>query len=189
MEEYLHAARATPSTGHAGFEFQTGGLSWRACRQPHRIRKKFRFFDADGGGFKSWQDRARLRRDPRLQAGVPNLANDYPDYTVAPIATGDVVGAAAPFAAWLRSRNRLRAAIEMEAGGVAHAVYRHGGADLLVVRGICDFADERKTALDAAVGRTREAGAWRRYAALNAADLFATLLAHAQFPLVPNSSS
>jgi nucleoside phosphorylase len=72
--------------------------------------------------------------------------------------------------------------IEMEAGGVAQAVYEHGGADMIFVRGVSDFADERKSALDSTAGASASYGARRRYAALNAADLLATMLRNPGFP-------
>jgi len=71
---------------------------------------------------------------------------------------------------------------------VAEAVYRHGRADLIVVRGISDFADERKDELDSAAAAGADSGAWRRYAGLNAADLLASMLRSPEFPW-PSSPS
>jgi hypothetical protein len=70
----------------------------------------------------------------------------------------------------------------MEADGVAQAVYEHGGAEMVIVRGISDFADERKSELDTTPAAGAGHGAWRRYAALNAADLLATMLRGPGFP-------
>jgi tetratricopeptide (TPR) repeat protein len=70
----------------------------------------------------------------------------------------------------------------MEAGGAARAIYHSGQTDLLVVRGISDFADERKKDLDATAGAGTERGAWRRYAALNAFDLLRVLVTNPAFP-------
>src|SRR5262249_45864118 len=53
---------------------------------------------------------------------------------------------------------------------------------LIIVRGISDFADERKSLLDSTATHVTDAGAWRRYAACNAVDLFAALVASPQFP-------
>ncbi|HET9895525.1 MAG TPA: hypothetical protein VFQ44_11405 [Streptosporangiaceae bacterium] len=110
------------------------------------------------------------------------MAGDYPDYLVGPIATGDIVSAATSFASWLRRTNRLRAAIEMEAGGAARAIYRIRRSHLIVIRGISDLSDERKDELGAVRAPGAGAGAWRRYAVHNAVDLFARMIAGPQFP-------
>lgn len=54
-------------------------------------------------------------------------------------------------------------AVEMEASGVADATWRHQSG-YLVVRGVCDYADERKN------------DAWQRYAAITAAAYCRNLL-------------
>jgi hypothetical protein len=64
----------------------------------------------------------------------------------------------------------------MEAAGAAYAAYaRIQGVPLLVVRGISDFADERKAELDK-VTSVHGKGAWRRYATMNAIDLLIRIL-------------
>jgi nucleoside phosphorylase len=70
---------------------------------------------------------------------------------IGPIASGPIVGSAPAFTHWLLQRNREYVAIEMESGGVAASNYVTSGLSgtrLLVVRGISDFADERKKTLD-----------------------------------------
>lgn len=159
-----------------GFEFELGGLAWQSPPELVSYANNFRYLEDTGAGFSSWRERARSRRDPGLDTVTPALANDYPDYLVGAIATGDIVSAAGSFAQWLRRTNRFRAAIEMEAGGAARAAYGDRRAHLMVVRGISDFADERKRKLDA------DLGAWRRYAMHNAVDLFAALVSSPEFP-------
>jgi len=175
VEEYLYGAKVSALTGR-GFEFELGGLAWQSPPELVSYANNFRYLEDTGAGFSSWRERARSRRDPGLDTVTSALANDYPDYLVGAIATGDIVSAAGSFAQWLRRTNRFRAAIEMEAGGAARAAYGDRRARLMVVRGISDFADERKRKLDA------DLGAWRRYAMHNAVDLFAALVSSPEFP-------
>jgi nucleoside phosphorylase len=172
VDEYLVAAKAT--AGSRRYEFEVAGASWAASSDLVSYAHNFRYL---GDGFGAWQRRAAKRLPEAC-----DLTRPEPDYQVAPVASGDVVGADEAFARWLRQHNRLRAALEMEAGGAARAIYRSGQTDLLVVRGISDFADKRKKDLDAAAGVGAERGAWRRYAALNAFDLLGVLVANPEFP-------
>lgn len=176
IDEYLVAARASDGSG---FEFEVGGTSWAASRDILNYANSFRYLP---GGYEPWARRAKARRDPGLDAFVGKVTKEAPDYSVGLIASGDVVGAAVPFADWLRQHNRGRAALEMEAGGAARAVYQRGETNLIVIRGISDFADERKKDLDGTAGSTAPRGAWRRYAALNAFDLLAALVVQPEFP-------
>jgi nucleoside phosphorylase len=182
IDEYLYGAKATPdATGH-GVEFELGGVAWQATPEIVSYANNFRYLTDTGAGFTSWRERAKDRRDPGLAAAIPAMADDYPDYLVGAIATGEIVSAAESFARWLRRTNRFRAAIEMEAGGAARAIYRDRRAHLVVVRGVSDFSDERKCDLDATNTLGANIGAWRRYAMNNAVDLFAALVANPQFP-------
>jgi nucleoside phosphorylase len=183
VDPYFHRAKARPDASGDGFEFDSGGTAWRAGRDLVRFADNFRYRAGDPDEFAGWQARGE---DRRKAAGLPGdgmPGRARPDYLVAPVASGEIVSAAAGFSRWLRTHHRECAAIEMEAGGVAQAVYEHGGTDMVIVRGISDFADERKTELDAAGGPAAAGhGAWREYAALNAADLLATLLRSPGFP-------
>lgn len=137
------------------------------------------------GEFRQWQSRAKQRREASGLGGASALVRGEPDYSVGPIASGPVVSAATGFSRWVRQRNRQCAAIEMEGSGVAEAIYQHGGTNMLIVRGISDFADERKQQLDATPAAHAEDSAWRRYATLNAVDLLATLVRGPDFPWSP----
>lgn len=173
IDEYLVAARATEA-GTGPYDFEVAGASWKGSSDLVAYAHNFRYL---GDGFEAWQRRAAGRLPV-----ASKLAGPVPDYLVAPVASGDVVGADKAFAQWLRRHNRRRAALEMEAGGAARAVYHSGQTGLLVVRGISDFADERKQDLDATAGADSDRGAWRRYAALNAFDLLRVLVTSPAFP-------
>jgi nucleoside phosphorylase len=182
VDPYLDRAKARPDTSGEGFELDAGGSAWRAGRNMVNFANNFRYRGDERDECAEWRSRGRLRRETAGLPGDGALAREEPDYAVAPVASGDIVGASVGFSRWLRSHHRQCAAIEMEAGGVAQAVYEHGGTDMIIVRGISDFADERKSALDATAAASASSGAWRRYAALNAADLLATLLRSPGFP-------
>jgi hypothetical protein len=98
------------------------------------------------------------------------------------MATGDIVVASEAFAKWIREANRKFLAMDMEAAGAALAAYRNDSADLLVIRGISDYADEHKAALDAGSGTPGVQDAWRRYAVRNAAEYLSILLTSSGFP-------
>jgi len=88
------------------------------------------------------------------------------------IASGPIVAAASEFREWLRRRDRKLLAIEMEAAGVMNAIY-HGAGDqrVLVLRGISDISDAKKSFLDR-VGD----GSLRRLAMRNSLRLLMALL-------------
>lgn len=182
VDEYLHGAKARSDATGQTVEFELGGVSWQAAPEIVSYANNFRYLADAGSGFTSWRERAKRRRDPSLTASIPALAEDYPDYTVGSIATGEIVSAARAFSRWLMRTNRFRTAIEMEAGGAARAIYRNSQAQLMVVRGISDLSDERKADLDATAGSRMNAGSWRRYAMHNAMDLLTAMLANPHFP-------
>src|SRR5262249_41789792 len=77
------------------------------------------------------------------------LGTEGPQIHVGHIASGPVVGASTEFSSWLKTLDRKHIAIEMEAAGLMNAVYEGAGDErVLIIRGISDFADERKESLD-----------------------------------------
>jgi nucleoside phosphorylase len=185
IDEYFHRAKARPDAKGEGFVFESGGSVWRAGRDVVTFANNFPNL-ASQREVPDWRARGKRRREVIGLPGDGTLARDEPAYVVEPIASGEVVSASAGFSRWLRENHRQCTAIEMEAGGVAEAVYLHGRTELIVIRGICDFADERKAELDSAASTMAaskaDRGAWRRYAGLNAADLLATMLRSPDFP-------
>lgn len=177
VDNYQHAAKAV--TGEAGgLEFQ---LSGNVFQGPHfllQVARNLRWMPESAEVFRSWKSATAVRRE-ELDL-PPGLTKDTADYVVAPIASGDVVSAASEFSRWLRAhRDRNLTAIEMEGAGAAYAAYaRIEGVPVLVVRGISDFADERKSELDKIASRDGK-GALRRYATLNAVDLLLRVLTYA----------
>jgi nucleoside phosphorylase len=174
VDSYQQAAKAVAGEAD-GVNFLLAGNVFQGPRFLLQVARNLRRMPESAELFNSWTSATAMRRE---QLGLPShLVNDAADYVVAPIASGDVVGAASEFARWLRTkRDRTLTAIEMEAAGAAYAAYaRIQGVPLLVVRGISDYADERKAELDR-VASPQGRGAWRRYATMNATDLLVRIL-------------
>lgn len=88
------------------------------------------------------------------------------------LATGPVVGAAAAFSSWIRSHDRNVKALEMESAAVLRAAMaRKIPLRALAIRGISDYGDDRKEALDKIGG-----GVFRKYAMRNAVRFLWALL-------------
>jgi nucleoside phosphorylase/tetratricopeptide (TPR) repeat protein len=183
VDAYLQGAKAVPGRGEDTFEFESAGEVWRSPFSLLQFTRNFRHMPELGDLYSAWRDDAAARRK---QIDVPadtGLARTEPALVHGPMASGDVVAAAQAFSRWLHHRNRKLAAVEMEAGGVANAAQSRGAPiDLLVIRGVSDFADERKADLDALDGGTSEPGVWRRYAVHNAAGLVQAFLRSGHFP-------
>jgi nucleoside phosphorylase len=174
IEEYLKAAKV--SSG-----FQPAGDGWPLAERLRHFTNHFRYITEDN--YLSWIKFAKVRGiEEDLPFATTPWARREPSYFVLPIASGDLVVADEEFKEWLLSHERRRAVVEMEAAGVARAVKEYDrDVALLVMRGISDFADKRKAALDA-VATGQEMGAWRRYAARNAIELLLAFLASPSFP-------
>jgi adenosylhomocysteine nucleosidase len=176
IQEYLKAAKVAP-----GLAFLPAGDGWPLAERLRNFANHFPFIAENC--YQSWVRFAKLRGiDADLPFATTPGARREPAYYVLPIASGDLVVTDPEFAGWLLSHDRKRAVIEMEAAGAARAV-REQDRDvaLLVLRGISDFADERKATLDAAASG-QAPGAWRRYAAGNAIELLFAFLASPSFP-------
>lgn len=174
VDNYQQAAKAVAGEA-GGIDFLLAGNVFQGPRFLLQVARNMRRMPETADIFHEWQSGTTARRE---QLGLPSeLAKDAADYCVAPIASGDVVGAASEFARWLHTkRDRSLTAIEMEAAGAAYAAYaRIQGVPVLVARGISDFADERKAEFDNTVGPHGK-GAWRRYATMNAVDLLLRVL-------------
>ena len=100
------------------------------------------------------------------------VLGDLPNLDIGHLASGSIVGAASRFAKFLKGRDATFRALEMEAGGMARAaVKRTKPISWLVIRGISDLGDERKTQFDSTGD-----GGLRKLAMRNATNLMLTLL-------------
>jgi hypothetical protein len=115
---------------------------------------------------------------------MDGMVGEQPELYSGHVACGPVVSAAPAFTHFLKKRDRKYLAIEMESAGVlAAASERLNQPATIVIRGISDFADERKAHLDNTGG-----GAFRYVAMHNAVKLLCCVLASIQktTPLTPN---
>jgi nucleoside phosphorylase len=182
IQEYLKEAKVAPD-GSSRTAFVPAGSAWPVAERLRGFTNNFQYIDQDH--YAAWRCGAVARAtDARLPVAATPGARDEPECFVLPVASGDLVVADPAFRDWLLSHDRKLAVVEMEAAGAARAVREHDqDVGLLVLRGISDFADERKAALDAVAGVGRRAtGAWRRYAAQNAIELLLAFLASPRFP-------
>ena len=122
--------------------------------------------------YKSWRQRM-AEHVPPCTGELREFVGRTPEARVLPIASGNsVMASREDVRDLLMRRNRKLAAIEMESGGLARtAACRPHPVDFVILKGISDFADERKSLLDSG-----SKGAWRRYAVRNASQLLAELL-------------
>lgn len=181
VDAYLEHARAAAAAS-GGYSFDFGGEVFRCSPDLLNLVRNFEF--AYGADYQRWReacaaDLGRLLLKPDLdQAVTSKVVHAKAKLSDGHIASGPVVGAAEPFTAWLKTRDRKYVAIEMEAAGLMQAVYEQvSPTRTLVLRGISDFADERKEQFD----RTGM-GSFRVYAMRNATRLLFQLMEVGAFP-------
>jgi nucleoside phosphorylase len=176
VDSYTERLKAVPGKRRKGFIFEFGGEVYRCS--PDLVNKVRHFEFASSEAHQRWVDRcaehlgAQIAGEQRGQLIEKNLLRPTVVVKSGHLASGPIVGAAKPFLAWLKGRDRTYLALEMEAGGLMAAVAE--GADVkrtLILRGISDYGDERKAKLDKI-----RAGALRRYAMRNVISLLWALL-------------
>jgi serine/threonine protein kinase/nucleoside phosphorylase len=153
------------------FAFQYSGNHWKTSFALTECARSFEFSDKSLYG--AWRDQVKdFRNSLRLRQEQLLLANDFPEIRVGHIASGDTVGASKAYAIELRGIDRKFLAIEMEAAGAAQVAHGRGEpVPIMVIRGVSDFADERKEELDSAGD-----GVWRKYAMYSASAFLLSLL-------------
>ena len=179
INEFLADAKAKQNQDKYVFNY-----SHRGWKTPARLTNFFMNFSRiDPVLFGQWQQQVGTYLvNLNLRKSQLKFTHPFPLLTLGHIASGDIVGASVSFAAELLGIDRKFKVIEMEAAGVVEAcVQAKKPLDYLIIRGISDFADDRKSQLD----RVRD-GAFRRLAMTSATTLFLSLLHsiefHAVFP-------
>jgi tetratricopeptide (TPR) repeat protein len=177
VESYLEDAKAVDADEPDRFDFRLAGDTFRPSGDLVKEILHFKF--AYSHQFEIWQEDGRrclydaLPPNLRKHKAYAPLLADGPRLLDGPVACGPIVGAAESFVVWLKQQNRKFAALEMESGGVLAAVFEATDpARTLVLRGISDLADHRKTDLDQTAG-----GVFRRVAMNNAIGMLDALLA------------
>ncbi len=177
--DFLAGSKAQPSAD-GGYVLEYSGNHWPL---EFAARTAVESFELSAPRIHSgWlADAARYQRALALRARDKKFAHDVPKVAVGHVASGPTVGGATAYTAELHGIDRKFLALETEGEGVVQAGFgRVRPVPTYVVRGLSDFADERKKKLDGT-----SSGVWRRYAMHNAAtfvhkfiesEAFATLL-------------
>ncbi|SNS00828.1 5'-methylthioadenosine/S-adenosylhomocysteine nucleosidase [Actinomadura mexicana] len=160
------------------FDVVMAGTNWKPSARLRTFVQNFPLRKVSRGALGAWAESAleQCRIAPGRRPSEP------PRLHFTKIATSGLVVASTAFKQRIKEHDRKIGAIEMEAGGAALAAYRKEDVDLLVVRGISDRAEHRKTAADGTRDVDGRPAAWRRYAVRNAASLLAAMLADPHFP-------
>jgi nucleoside phosphorylase len=175
--EYMQDAKAAPTVA-GGFAIAPGAPAYRA--DPALLAAVRRFEFSQREAYQRWvsdgiADLEQLVPESiaRGRLLIGNLVRrEVRLITDGHVATGPVVGATTAFSAWIRSHDRNAKSLEMESAAVLLAAQtRHHPKRALAIRGISDFGDDRKQALDQLGG-----GSLRQYAMRNAVRLLLALL-------------
>ena len=178
--EYLANSAVTDSADKTNYEFQTSGNQYQTS--PRLLtRFQFNIHEADKV-YGDWRTSSNSRfhdlKTPELTQALSEhhitLRDEINLIAVSDtkLASGPAVGKSEIFAQWLNARDRKLAAIEMESAGV-YDLPSIGIAPprTVAIRGISDFADKRKKALEDVAHR-----GFRALAIQNATSLFCTAL-------------
>jgi nucleoside phosphorylase len=170
---YLATAKAIAGKYAATFDFQLSGDPYKSTPAYIAHVRNLEFANAES--MQKWREGCSQRlsdlgpNQERLLA--EGFVSGAPIIHEGNIASGSIVGASEVFAEWLKDRgDRKYLAIEMEAAGVMAAAFTRS-TKTLVIRGISDFSDSRKSELDRSYN-----GSLRRYGMNNAIDLLWLML-------------
>ncbi len=179
VDDFLSTVKAVPK-GKDGWAFELRGSVYRTTHAlvQDLINLKFAHRDA----FTRWRSAcapAMAERAGQLgKAIAAKHLREEPAITKVHLASGPVLAAAESFSKWIRTRDGLLKALEMEAAGMMLAAQQQADpARTLVLRGISDFGDERKAQTDRDSG-----GAFRHLAMFNATQLLWAMMQKGLLP-------
>jgi nucleoside phosphorylase len=171
VDNYMDATKAVDAPNDA-FVLLHGGNSFQVNAALVARVRNFEFQHTDV--YNSWRDRSaeRFAKLPATaQALSDKVVRSRPELIDGHLACGPVVGASGNFASWLQTRDRNIRALEMESGGTMISAHLSPGTIGMVVRGISDLGDDRKSQLDN-IGD----GCLRTYAMETALDLLWSIM-------------
>ncbi|MHB1640517.1 MAG: 5'-methylthioadenosine/S-adenosylhomocysteine nucleosidase family protein [Candidatus Dormibacteria bacterium] len=195
IDHYSYAAKIRDDAngsliGESAFGF--AGQVWQVPMSLQNAVNTLRF--SSPKLYDTWSSQCRKRfknlaLDSMAVAGEETLPlyHATPQLHLGPIASGDFVVTSKAFRQSLVQHNRQFVAVEMEAAGAATAIESQGhGQGLVVVRGISDFADPEKGAIDEGRPFGAAKDAWRKYAFQNAYDFLVALVSSESYaPIAP----
>jgi nucleoside phosphorylase len=183
VSNYVEGAKVVD--GASGVSFERAGDSFKS---KHGLLDRVRNFEfANRASFQKWvaacEARCRALGAEVEPLRTSDLLRWKPAQREGHLASGPVVVASSGFVTWIREGDRACLCVEMEAGGVMITAHMDPlERDVLVVRSISDFADDRKAALDRIGG-----GTLRRYAMENAIDFLWSLIEAGVLPRGPDA--
>lgn len=153
VENYIADAKAAPANSSKQFDFVLAGDQFKTDAVLVSAMQNLEFSHVEV--FSKWQEAgsealADIPKDHKTQLLNAGLLRERPQLEEGHVASGPIVGAAKAFVDWLKeSGDRSFLALEMESAGAALAIHEMGSRTrYLAIRGISDFADERKKHLD-----------------------------------------
>jgi len=169
VDEYLASSKAVQKG--TSFVFQYSGSHWKTSYVTTKYAENFEITNKNL--YDMWQkDAAEFQKNLGLGDNQLLLANTMPGLKTGHFACGDTVVASEAYATRLKGINRKYEVIDMESAGFMQAAEgREKPITTMIIRGISDFADERKKDVDSAGD-----GVWRRYAMYNASSFLSHLL-------------
>lgn len=148
VDNYMDATKAVDGPNDA-FVLLHGGNSFQVDGALVARVRNFEFQHAQA--YAAWRETSATRF-AMLPAEVQSLSDKvvraHPELIDGHLACGPVVGASGNFATWLQTRDRNIRALEMESGGTMISAHLSPTTIGMVVRGISDLGDDRKSQLD-----------------------------------------
>ena len=166
ISDYLLDSKAIPKGKN--YELQPSINAWNINPVLIEYIRHFRYQNKNI--FEKWQKNINDFR----QEIKADLKNRSPNYKIGHLASGNIVSGSASFKKELKLGDRKYLAIDMEAAGVARAVFSRSNPPLtLIIRGISDFSDRTKS--------TIERGINRKYAVYSAIGFLLALIESKRF--------
>jgi nucleoside phosphorylase len=184
VDNYMDSTKAVDAPSDA-FVLLHGGNSFQVDAALVARVRNFEFRHADV--YNAWRDRSAERfakLPPTAQALPDKVVRSRPELIDGHLASGPVVGASGNFASWLQTRDRNIRALEMESGGTMISAHLSPGTIGIVVRGISDLGDDRKSQLDS-IGD----GCLRTHAMEAALDLLWSIMSVGVLPRLPAATA
>jgi nucleoside phosphorylase len=168
VDDYLATVKAAPR-GKNGWSFELRGSVYKPTYS--LVQDVDNLKDAHPEAFAEWRSAcagAMAERAEKLaKARKAQQLGEAPALARVHLASGPVLAASEAFVEWVRTRDGLLKALEMEAAGMMLAAHQRSvPTSTLVLRGISDFGDSRKSKTDRKSG-----GAFRYLAMFNATQL------------------
>jgi nucleoside phosphorylase len=185
VSNYVEGAKAVDGT--SGVSFERAGDSFKPKEKLLDRVRNFEF--ANRASFQRWETSC-AKRCAGIGADVEtlrtaDLLRSKPAQREGHVASGPVVVTSHSFVSWIRDGDRACMCVEMESAGAMITGHMDASQrDVLAVRSISDFADDRKATLDKIGG-----GALRRYAMENAIDFLWALIEAGTLPRNPDENT